>query len=190
MKAVSPIENIREEFSGAIRKGRVENAARAIARLETLLPTPRVSIRREQLARDGENVSAFEAMHIRFLETWGWTVGIKLSPWLLQAWVCTVARRDVASLCMLVAIVERGWKNPPHALRERTLLLMLKDILEARTKLQGIPADLELARLADMLRYPKTANADGFASLRRLAKRLGFPLATAQRGPKLKTAQS
>jgi hypothetical protein len=123
-------------------------------------------------------------MHIKFLETWGWTVGIKLSPWLLQSWTCAVTRRDVASLCMLVAIVERGWKNPPHALKQRTLLLMLKDILEARTKLQGIPARLELSRLVDMLGYSKTDNADGFASLRRLAKRLEFPLATAQRGPR------
>jgi hypothetical protein len=181
---------IREEFQVACSKGQISRALRALASLETLLPATRVPFKPEQVARNGDYVSNFEAMYIKFLETWTWTVGIEHSPWLLQAWLSAIARRDVASLCMLVAIVERGWKNPPHAHRQRTLLLMLKDILEARTKLQGVPAQLELSRLADMLAYPKTGKVDGYASLRRLAKRLEFPLARAQRGPKFKTTQS
>jgi hypothetical protein len=178
-----------DEYMRACRKGRVSDARRAISKLETLLPTPGVELRGDNFIREGDTPSAFEMMELSFIQTWGWTVDIRLRPWLQHAWLCAVIRRDNPSLCLLFAIAKRGWTNPPHAHMQRTFVLMLKDVLEARTKLQGVPATLEISRLADMLSYPKPDKADGFASLRRFAKRLGFPLALAKRGPKFKTPE-
>lgn len=172
MKTVD-IGCIEREVRDALGKGKIKRAIRALWKMEQLLPSPRVYMSHKK-------VCAASIMPYRFTERWGWTVGIGRAAWLSQAWFMAVTRRDFDSLCLLVAVVNVSWKNPMRTPKQRCLILMIKDILDARSELQEVPARLELAKLAALIGYPQTC--DGYAALRRLAKQLDFPIAAGQRG--------
>jgi hypothetical protein len=170
--------NLIQEFFAAVEREDLCGARRALRALENLLPPPTDP-------RRGTAILEIACQRLReFMAQWAWTLAPEFGALMVHTWYLAVERNDVDSLRLVMAVVRKGWKDPAQ-IREldRYSIELLKDILKVRSDLQGVPARLELSKLAELVSHQSSSSEyDGHSALRRLAKELQFPIAAGQRG--------